>query len=146
MSSLNQLGGRLLVVYDGHCGLCNGSVRWLLRRDQRDRLRFVPSESSKVAELLERHGYGAAEAGPETILVVRNAGEAGERVLERSDAVLALLAELPGAWSALAAGLGWIPRPLRDIGYRLVARGRYRIWGRFKSCPLPTAAERGRFL
>jgi predicted DCC family thiol-disulfide oxidoreductase YuxK len=42
--------------------------------------------------------------------------------------------------------MSWLPRPLRDLGYRLVARYRYRIWGRFDTCPIPTAQERERFL
>jgi predicted DCC family thiol-disulfide oxidoreductase YuxK len=40
----------------------------------------------------------------------------------------------------------WIPRPLRDLGYRIIARLRYRIWGRFETCPIPTALERAHFL
>jgi predicted DCC family thiol-disulfide oxidoreductase YuxK len=67
-------------------------------------------------------------------------------VLVRSNAVLALLGELPQPWPSVAAALGWIPRPLRDLGYRLIACWRYRIWGRLESCPLPTPEERVRFL
>lgn len=145
VESLTELGGRLLVVYDGHCGLCNRAVRWFLRHDRLDRLRFVASESAKVAELFARPGI-AAESAPSTILVVRDARSPAECVLVRSEAVLALLRELPRPWPAVAAMLGWIPRPVRDLGYRLIARWRYRIWGRLASCPLPTAEERARFL
>jgi predicted DCC family thiol-disulfide oxidoreductase YuxK len=119
-----------------------------LRRDRRDRLRFVASESTMAAGLLARQGISSldAKSGPTTILVVLNFGEPVERVLARSDAVLALLGQLPQPWPAVAAVLGWIPRPLRDLGYRLIARWRYRIWGRLVSCPMPTAEERARFL
>ena len=75
-----------------------------------------------------------------------NAGGLAERVLARSEAVLALIAELPRPWPVVARVLGWIPRPVRDLGYRLIARWRYRIWGRLENCPLPTAGERNRFL
>lgn len=148
MSSLAKLGGRLLVVFDGHCGLCNRTVRWLLRRDWRDRLRFAASEDASVAGLLKRHGINApdSQSGPTTILVVLDFGGPEERVLARSDAVLALLGELPRPWPAVAATLRWIPRPARDLGYRLIARWRYRIWGRLENCPVPTAVERMRFL
>ncbi len=151
-----NFGGRLVVIFDGHCGLCSRSVRWLLRRDRGDRLRFVASESAQGAELVAR--LGVAEAGremgrgdrsgtvSETILVVRDLGGPAERILGRSDAVVALLAALPGPWPAVGAALEWIPRPLRDLGYRLVARWRYRIWGRLESCPVPTPGERKRFL
>lgn len=148
-----QIGDRLLVIFDGHCGLCNRSVRWLLRRDRRDRLRFVPSESVKVSDLLARHGFGAPPSAvgsgaviPGTILVVRDFGGPAEQILARSEAVLALLCELPRPWPAVARTLGRIPRPLRDLGYRLIAHWRYRIWGRLESCPLPAEEARQRYL
>ena len=138
----------MLVVFDGRCGFCNRAVRWFLRRDRRDRLRFAASESAKVAELLARHGMGTADSGsgPGTILVVEDADGLAEKLLLRSDAVVAMLSQLPRPWPAVGVGLKWIPRPLRDLGYRLIARWRYRIWGRLESCPLPAAEERERFL
>jgi predicted DCC family thiol-disulfide oxidoreductase YuxK len=148
VSELEQLGNRLLVIFDGHCGLCNRSVRWLLRHDRRDRLRFVASESASVAGLLARQSIDVpdSELGPGTILVVSDPGGPAERMLGRSDAVLALLGELPRPWPAVGVALGWIPRPLRDLGYRVIARWRYRIWGRLEICPVPTDEERVRFL
>ena len=139
-----DIGGRVLVVFDGHCGLCNGTVRWLLRRDRRDRLRFVAMESAKVEGMLARLGMSGMRL--ETMLVVREAGGAQERALMRSDAVVALLKELPRPWPWVGAALGMVPRAVRDGGYRLVARWRYRIWGKLESCPVPTAEERERFL
>jgi predicted DCC family thiol-disulfide oxidoreductase YuxK len=158
-----ERGDRLLVIFDGHCGFCNGSVRWLLRRDRWDRLRFVASESPKVAGLLARHGIGPEVQGsgpgtipvstiqprtiqPSTILVARDAGGLGERVFTRSEALVELLGELPRPWPAVGVALGWVPGPVRDLGYQMIARWRYRIWGRLESCPLPTPEERERFL
>jgi len=148
VSSFSGLDGRLLVVFDGHCGLCNRAVRWFLRRDSRARLRFAASESPRVAEVLARHKIGDCEleGGPSSIVVVRDFDGAGEEILVRSEAVLAMLRELPRPWPWVAAVLRWIPRPVRDLGYRLIARWRYRIWGRLESCPLPTAEESARFL
>jgi predicted DCC family thiol-disulfide oxidoreductase YuxK len=148
VSDLHNVGGRLLVLFDGHCGLCNRYVRWLLVRDKLDRIRFVPSESALVAGLLTRYGFDATEAalGPNTILAVRDLDHPTERMLTRSDAVLAALDKLPPPWPAVAGGLRLIPRLFRDLIYRLVARWRYRIWGRLNSCPLPTPEEKGRFL
>jgi predicted DCC family thiol-disulfide oxidoreductase YuxK len=148
VSNLAELDDRVVCLFDGHCGLCNRAVRWLIRRDRRDRLRFAASESAAGAELMARHGisFPESKSGPTTILVVRGFGGSEERVLEQSEAVLALLAELPQPWPAVARALGWIPRPVRDAGYRLVARWRYRIWGRLENCPAPKANERLRFL
>jgi len=134
VSEFKDIGDRLLVIFDGHCGLCNRSVRWFLRRDRNDRLRFVPSDAPTVAGLLLRHGQdaAAAEGNAGTIFVAASVDSPAERLLARSD--------------ALATILGWIPRSLRDVGYRLVARFRYRLFGRLDSCPIPTASERIRFL
>jgi predicted DCC family thiol-disulfide oxidoreductase YuxK len=142
-----EIGDRLLAVYDGHCGLCNGLVRWLLRRDRRDRLRFAASNSPAVATLLERHAaLLEADGAPGTVLVFRDPLKAGEQVLVRFAATLALLRELPRPWPAVAAALRWIPGFLSDPAYRFVARWRYRIRGRLESCPIPTIKERNRFL
>lgn len=140
--------GKLLVIFDGHCGLCDSLVRWLVRRDRLDRLRFAASESEKVAGLLARQGFGALNpaTGPETILVVRDPNGPAEQLLVRSDAVAALLKELPQPWPLAATILKLVPRPLRDLGYRLIARWRYRIWGRLQSCPVPAPEDRDRFL
>jgi predicted DCC family thiol-disulfide oxidoreductase YuxK len=149
VEEFTDLGGRLLVMFDGCCGFCNASVRWLLRRDRRDRLRFVALESERAAPVLARCEAGGSMARgsiPETILVVRDAGRTAETVLVRSDAVVALLRELPRPWPWVGVALRLIPRAVRDLGYRLVARWRYRIWGRLESCPMPSAEERKRFL
>ena len=111
MHPFEQLGGRLLVIFDGHCGLCDRAVRWLVARDRGDRLRFAASASPLVAALLERNGFSATPeaSAPGTILVVTAPGEPAERVLVRSAAVIALLGELPRPWPAFAWVLGLVP-------------------------------------
>ena len=143
-----DLGVRLLVIYDGRCGFCNRSVRWFLRRDRHDRLRFIPSESPRVSDLLARHSLAAfdSSASPDTLVVVRNPGTSAEQIYLRSDAAAALLAELPRQWLFLGGLFRLIPRPIRDLGYRFIARIRYRFWGRYETCPIPTHAERAHFL
>jgi predicted DCC family thiol-disulfide oxidoreductase YuxK len=143
-----ELGWWLLVIFDGRCGLCNRSVRWFLAHDRHDRMRFVASDSPKVAALLARHGMTAAGATPtpESIVVVQDAGGTNERVLVRSRAVLAMLRKLPRPWPAISIALAWIPRPILDLAYRLIARWRYRIWGRLDICPIPTPHQRRHFL
>lgn len=148
MDGLSNAATKLLVVYDGRCGFCNGAVRWLLKRDRHDRLRFVAFESPSITELLEQHGIAGAQvrSNPDTMLVVRDAGGPQERVWTRSDAWAIVLQSLPGTWPAVGRMFGWIPRWLRDLGYRFVARARYLLAGRLESCPLPSPAERARFL
>jgi predicted DCC family thiol-disulfide oxidoreductase YuxK len=148
VSEFKEIGDRLLVIFDGRCGLCNRSVNWFLTRDRNDRMRFVPSDAPAAGPLLDRHGWAslAVQGNPATILVAVSPGTPAERMLVRSAAVLALLAQLPAPWPAVATILGWIPRRLRDLGYRLVARFRYRLFGRLDTCPIPTASEQNRFL
>ena len=148
MTPTPDIGDRLLVIFDGHCGFCNRSVRWFLKRDRKDRLRFAASESPQVAAVLARQGAAATDfaAGPNTMYAVRDPDGPAEHVYVRSEAAIEMLAELPRPWPAVAAVMRWVPRPLRDLGYRLIARWRYRLWGRLETCPIPTAAERERFL
>jgi len=148
VESEKNADGRLLVIFDGHCALCSRTVRWLIKRDRRDRLRFAASESRRGLGMLRKQAEEGSSifVPPATILVLRHAGTAAEQLLKRSDAIVSLLGELPGPWPAVGTVLGLIPRTLRDLGYRVVARWRYRIWGRLESCPLPTGKERSRFL
>jgi predicted DCC family thiol-disulfide oxidoreductase YuxK len=129
---------RLQVVFDGRCGLCNSMVRWLLRRDRNRRIAFVAAGSERGDALLAKYGRDSAEAA-RTILVIREGGREHNTVLVRSAAILVLLKELPQPWPTAAQVLRWIPLPLRDAGYRIVARLRYRIWGRSDTCPIPTS-------
>ena len=145
MRNRQQPDEPIVIVFDGECGMCSGLVRWLLKQDKRERLRFVSSASPIADAILFRHGLGA-ETVRETILAVRNFAEPGENVQQHSAAVAAIVGELPPPWSLAGVAMDWLPRWLRDFGYRLVTRNRYRIWGRATSCPIPTAAERGRFL
>lgn len=143
-----ELTGRLLIVFDGQCGLCNRTIRWMLRRDGKDLLRFAPSSDPAVQELLAGHGVQPAgsEIGPDTILVFRHIGTPVEDMLVRSNAILACLRALPQPWPIFAALLRLIPRPFRESGYRFIARIRYRVWGRYDTCPIPTPEESRHFL
>ncbi|MDE3201677.1 MAG: DUF393 domain-containing protein [Acidobacteriota bacterium] len=148
MTNSAQNDEQLLVIFDGHCALCNHAVRWFLRRDLDDRMRFAPSEAPVAAEILERLGVdveGDAK-GPGSIVVVRGHGHDRNQALLRTDAVIAMLRELPQPWASWRFFLRLVPRPLRDWGYGVVARWRYRIWGRLEVCPIPTEAEREKFL
>ena len=125
-----------IVLFDGVCNLCNGVVRWLIRHDRREALRFASLQSDVGLRLAARHGL----AGVESIVVVE-----GERAFVRSDAVLRLTRHLARPWSLLGAARV-LPRPLRDLGYRALARSRYRIFGRRDECMVPTPELQARFL
>lgn len=133
-----------ILLYDGVCGLCNRLVQFILRHDRAAIFRFAALQSSLAAGILARHGVDAANL--DTVYVVLNSSEPNESLLARSDAILFVLQQLGGSWRAAVLLLRLIPRPLRDWGYRIVARIRYRFFGSYDSCPLPTPETRARFL
>ena len=132
-----------IVLYDGVCGLCNRLTQFLLKRDHHDRLRFASLQSEFAATILKRHEKDTQDL--DTVYVVQDYGEANERLLERSDAILCLGQELGGIWRV--AGLAKVlPRFFRDWVYNLVARNRYRVFGKYDSCMMPEPKHRRKFL
>lgn len=128
-----------VVLFDGGCGLCSRTVRFLLRRDARGRMRFAPLGSAASDALLRERGVLRSEL-PDSVVVVDGAG-----VHVRSSAVLRLLPELRAPWCWLGV-TALVPRPLRDLVYRLVARHRLRFFGRADVCARLSTTERARFL
>ena len=130
---------RPVILFDGVCNLCDASVRFVIDRDPEARFRFAPLESPAAAALLARHGR-TLPAAPQAVLLVEDG-----RVWEGSDAALRIARRLRGPWR-LAGALTAVPRPLREAAYRLVARNRFRWFGRRESCRVPTPELRARFL
>jgi predicted DCC family thiol-disulfide oxidoreductase YuxK len=134
--------GRHVVLYDGLCGVCNRFNRFVLDRDPEGRFVFAALQSPTARALLAPHG--ATPDDLDTVWVLARERDS-ERALARSDAVFFVLRELGGVWRALS-WLRVLPRPLRDVGYRIFARARYRLLGRHDTCPLPRPGETERFL
>jgi len=133
-----------IILYDGVCGLCNRLVQFLLRHDKRKHLRFASLQSDFAGAVLRRHGLDPKDL--DTFHFVENYDQPNERVFDRSDAVLKAGRALGGVWAMLASVASIFPRPLLDPLYRLVARNRYRVFGKFESCMLPDPSQRNRFL
>ena len=133
-----------IILYDGVCGLCNSLVQFLLKHDKRSRLRFASLQSDFAAKVLRRHGIDPKDL--DTVHVVENYEQPDEQVLQRSDAILRAGSELGGLYSVSAAAAKVIPRALRDVIYRFVARNRYRVFGKYDTCMLPEPNQRSRFL
>jgi len=136
-----------LLLFDGECGLCDRTVRWVLDHDPGGALRFAPLQGETAPPLLARHGLAPRSgAGFDTMVLVEEPGGPRERARVRSAAALAIGRYLGGGWRLLA-GLAWlVPRPLRDAAYRLVARHRRRLFPAPAACGVPTPEERARFL
>lgn len=138
-----QLPGRHLLLYDGVCGLCDRTVQFLLRRDRHDRFRFATLQGALARAVLAPHGLDPDRL--DTVYLVSDCGTPQERVRQRARAVLHAASALGGAWRLLRV-LAIVPAPLLDLCYRLVARVRYRLFGRHDSCPVPRPEHRQRFL
>lgn len=127
-----------IILFDGHCNLCSGWVQFVLAREGRTPFRFASLQSAAGARLLATHGL---PADLQTIVLIEDG-----RALTRSTAVARMLRRLRAPWPLLGLLIGGLPRPLRDWAYGVVARNRYRWFGRQDTCALPTPAQRERFL
>ena len=127
-----------VVLFDGVCNLCNASVRFIIARDPHGRFRFAPLTSQAATTLL-RSAPVSATLSDSVVLI-----EEG-RVFTRSDAALRIAKHLAFPWP-LAYALVVLPRFLRDRVYDLVARHRYRWFGRREACMVPARELRDRFL
>ncbi|WP_374406731.1 thiol-disulfide oxidoreductase DCC family protein [Pelagerythrobacter sp.] len=131
-------GAHPVVVFDGDCILCSANARFILRHDRRGHFRLATMQGAAGAALMARFGIDPLD--PETFILVE-----GDRVRRNSDAALAIAEGLGWPWRALGA-LRIVPRPLRDAVYGLVARNRYRWFGRRERCFVPTPEQARRVL
>jgi predicted DCC family thiol-disulfide oxidoreductase YuxK len=127
-----------VILFDGVCNLCNGFVQFVIARDPAGRFQFAALQSDSARRLLARlDGFSGVR---DSVVLVD-----GGRVYTRSSAVLRIARGLRFPWP-LARALIVVPRPLRDWVYDLVARHRYRWFGRKDVCMMPTTEMRARFL
>lgn len=130
-----------LLFYDGACGLCHRTVRFVLARDREGtRFRFAPLQGDTFQATFPP---ADRDRFPDSLVLKTADG----RVLTRSAAVLHIGERLGGTWLGLARGFGLLPRWLLDAGYDGVARVRKRLFARpAETCPLLPPELRGRFL
>ena len=126
-----------MILFDGVCNLCNATVRWVAKRDAVGRFCYASLQSEAARRLLA--GADLVDRPDSMVLVDQDGAHF------RSAAAIRIAKELTFPWSLLA-WLGVVPRPVRDAAYDLVARNRYRWFGRQESCPLPTSELARRFL
>jgi predicted DCC family thiol-disulfide oxidoreductase YuxK len=126
-----------IALFDGVCNFCNGTVRFVARRDPQGRVHFASQQSAQGQALLVRHGVSSELS---SIVFIENG-----RVFQKSTAVLRMLRHLRVPWPVLSVLL-WVPASLRDGVYDWVARNRYAWFGKSEVCPMPPADIRARFL
>src|SRR5688572_11173880 len=128
---------RPILFFDGVCSLCNGFVDLLLRVDRKDRFLFAPLQGTTAQQLLPPLSDDPRQW---SFLYLDEHG-----LHDQSDASLQVYRRLGGMWTLLSL-LRFIPRVLRNPVYRVIARNRYRWFGRRETCRVPSSAERSRFL
>jgi predicted DCC family thiol-disulfide oxidoreductase YuxK len=133
-----------IILYDGVCGLCSRSVKFILKRDRRDVFHFASLQSDFAAQILRRHGVNPETL--DTMYVVLGNSQSNERLLARSDAAAFIVRQLGGVWKIAGVTLSLVPRWLREWAYRFVARHRYRVFGKYQACMIPEAKQRAKFL
>ena len=127
-----------VILFDTVCNLCRWSVRFIIKHDPRGYFAFGSMQSESARTLLE--DYGFAPKTEDTIILIE-----GSEVSTKSDAVLKIAKRLSGLWS-LAAILMNIPRSMRDWCYDIIARNRYRWFGKNKKCLVAPKEYSNRFI
>ena len=118
-------------------------MRFLLRIDRRERLRFTPLQGETARGVNDRHPE--LDSRLATVVYVRDLGGPGESVHERSDAAFAILQDVGGLWP-IASAARIIPGVVRDGVYDWIASRRYRWFGKLEACQLPDERSSERFL
>ena len=127
-----------IVLFDGVCHLCTSTVQGIIKRDPHGYFTFAPLQSEVGRTLLAKHGLQPDAL--DTFVLVE-----GSRCFTRSDAALKVAQHLSGGWALLRV-LSLIPKPMRDWGYTVIARNRYRWFGRRETCMVPSRDILDRFL
>ena len=127
-----------ILLFDGHCNLCNAWVQYVVKRDSSSTIRFASLQSGAGRRLLEEHKIDANYI--DSLVFFEE-----ERFSVSSNAALRTLSYLDG-WQKHLIFLAVVPRSLRDLVYRFIANNRYRWFGRREQCITPTPELRERFL
>lgn len=135
---MDELTDKLIVLFDGVCNLCNDAVRFIIRHDAKDRFRFASLQSDTARQLLENHPPPVQKTG--SIVLIENG-----KVYIKSGAVLRISRRLNGLGKLLVIGY-IIPRFIRNVMYDLIARSRYKWFGKREECMMPGAELRHKFL
>ena len=126
-----------VILYDGVCVFCSRWIRFVAARDVERRFRFTAIQSGYGTRLAQAFGINPDD--PDTNAVVQ-----GGVAYFKSDGALTVLSNLPGwGWARVLLS---VPKPLRDTVYNLVARNRYRIFGKYEECFIPDASLRARVI
>lgn len=127
-----------VVLFDGVCNLCNGSVVFIIKRDAKSKLRFASLQSEYGVEQMKK--FNLPPSALNSVLLIK-----GDRLFQKSNAALEIVSMLDGIWPMLYV-FKILPRFLRDFIYDWIALNRYRWFGKKEACMIPTPDMRARFI
>ena len=127
-----------VVLFDGVCNLCNGSVIFIIKRDAQSKLKFASLQSDYGATQLKKYNLPASSLN--SVLLVKE-----DRLFQKSNAALEIAAMLDGIWPSLYI-FKLIPRVMRDFIYEWIAKNRYKWFGKKAACMIPTPEMKSRFI
>lgn len=135
---MNTPGNKKIILFDGICNLCSSSVQFIIKRDKKNQFLFGSLQGQTGQQYLRKFGIPSGEFN--SFMLVED-----DHLYTRSTGVLRMLKQLGGAWSLLYIFI-IIPRFIRDALYKLVARNRYKWFGKKEECWIPTPALKAKFL
>ena len=127
-----------ILLFDGLCNLCNSSVNFILKRDKHAKFKFASLQSEIGKELCKQYNIDTNIV--DSIILIKN-----DKVSIKSSAILEILKDMPIGWRLLLIGI-ILPKFIRDWLYDVIAKYRYRIFGKKDECPIPPKDVQDRFL
>lgn len=128
-----------IILFDGICNLCNGAVQFIVKRDTKDLYRFAAIQSPIGQQLIKERTIDQSKI--DSIILI----EPTVAYYIKSDAALKIGRSFGGGYKLLSI-FSWIPRVLRDGVYDLIAKNRYRWFGKKEACMIPTPEIQSKFL
>lgn len=129
-----------IILFDGVCNLCNGAVNFIIDHDPKQKFKFAALQSEAGQRLIHALNIPFSNLIPESIVLIEQ-----NQFYTHSTAVLKIAAQLAGFWK-IFYGLIVVPKSLRNFIYKIIAKNRYRLFGKQASCRIPTPELKKRFL
>ena len=136
---MNDLENKKIILFDGVCNLCNGSIRFVIKRDKKDRFRYAALQSEIGRKLASERNIDISKV--DSIILI----EPGVAYFTKSEAALKIGQSLGGIWMFVAV-FNLIPSGLLNIVYDFIAKNRYRWFGKKEVCMIPTPELKAKFL
>ena len=127
-----------IILFDGVCNFCNRTVNIILKYDQDAHFQFAPSQSTAGINMLQQ--YKLDQKASASVILIDN-----DKVYTKTDAVIQIATHLKG-WPRLFMGLKFIPKFIRDLGYDLIAKNRYFLFGKKETCSIPSEKDSKKFI